>query len=357
MGAPAFDGGAAASLASVPAFGAELIGETMEIEIPQITMDVESLERSYRATLSQRTVPNEQVQQPPSAVSLPMPVIPDFSDQLEAKAQGAPLNGLPAITRMPITPGFASDDATLTFAGPAEPVAIDASNSPAGGENPFLGLFDGATAPRSSRSSGSGSSFALAGIELGPPPSEPLVLEDVVVTSPTRSQSQSRARSSFGGKAPPGEAMDFPNPFDGTREDVARGPRSAFSTLGIGDVRAGHVNGSSSASASVNADTNASISRAEIEATIDDVLMRALERAVPAKIESKFDLEWNRMAQDVAARIKSDVAASLRTDLTAALRGLIEEQARREMQSWLGREIVGLAKDVVREEIRRLIEE
>jgi hypothetical protein len=185
-------------------------------------------------------------------------------------------------------------------------------------------MFDGAAAKRVPQASAA--EEGPFGIELGVPPTEPMELEDVVVSVPSPQPQPLRAGSDSG---------EFTNPFQGTRPDPApHKPRSAFDSLGIGGV-----------------------TRAEIEATIDDVLMRSLERAVPAKIESKFDQEWNRMALDVAQRMKADVAIALRHDLTAALQGLIESEVRRELQGWMSREAVGLAKEVVREEIRRLIEE
>lgn len=303
---PGFDGGAATRLAPPPPPQAP---SDFEVGIPQITMDVESLERSYRATLTQRA--KSEGASEATVVTAPKVVaVSEKASTHNAEAQSTVRSVAPEV------------DSPLSFTLPRQ----HSTQSPDSNEDTITFSGVGAGAELSLPDPQALESWkAPVAIELGAPPSEPMELEDVVVSTPAPARS---------------DADGFTNPFRGTRPDpAAPRNRSAFHSLGMSGGGSG------------------GISRAEIEATIDDVLMRSLERAVPAKIESKFDQEWNRMALDVAGRLKGDVAAAMRQELSSTLRSVIENEVRRELQSWMSREVVGMAKEVVREEIRRLIEE
>jgi|GEM_PF-3969375 len=332
--------------------------------IPEITMDVESLERSYRATLSQRSAreaapvsaappaPAPQASAPvapapvapapvapapvaPVPVEAPVPVaVAPIAPAPVAPAAAPPRATAPTAVVAPMaslarsesstsnvaepkftltldplqaapeSAAFGSNEPTLTFAAARDEVVNPMVPKP-DEINPFAGLFDSAGRR--------GKAGPSAGIDIGPAPSEPLELENVVLNTPRRS-------------AIPGSSRNRPLP-QGSQTQMAAVSHEAAPV------------------------------RADVEAMIDDALMRALERAVPVKIEMKLESEWQRLAGDIAQRIKPEVARELQADLGASLRSVLESEVRREMRGWLALEAVSLAKEVVREEIRRLLEE
>ena len=299
------------------------------LEIPEITMDIEALEKSYRATLSQRDKPST-----------------------NSSTNSSQVVGLTAGTFAPEASAEVHSNSHELIAKPYEPhsdfptsaplrpplfvAPPPASPHPAG---PF------SAAPRSAAPRAefhfSSEETAESSLKFDEPfvfqkpsmvpeievdssfASKPLVLENVVMHSAAK-KIQHESHS-----------------FLAEKESV---PKISAPKISIDAMR--H----------------------EIEAAIDDALLRALERSVPAKIEQKLEAEWSRFVGDVGDRVRTELQAtvkdwfareisSVKNVAVEQIRDSIRPEFKNQVQNWISRESVNLAKEVVREEIRKLLEE
>jgi hypothetical protein len=261
-------------------------------DLPPLTMDVDALEKSYRATLSEPPPSAPRIAPAPksfapvatSATNAPLPT-PNLSVAPNASSSAAS------------TSVFSGEDPTLTFTGHKEERKKQENREFESGSEAKKRIVTGEWATQ---------------IELPSEPLGPLVLEDVVVNTPYHLPAKEFHESVVT------QLIDTAKPHSSTQNPMIQSSTSHSSA-------------------------------SEVQEMVDEALMRALERAVPAKIESKIEAHWPRLCADVTGRLKPEV--------TNLLNGWVEKELRAEIQKMIGKEFLGIAKDVVREEIRRLLEE
>ena len=304
-----------------------------QTNMPQITMDVEALERSYRASMSQKSN-SQNVENSNSnfGIAAPRSRAPETTAPKSRAPDSAPPRSQQTLSINPQQSEFGLDGElelslplhTKTSAVP-EPDLQDRelNNLLSFSESPH---HRPPPLPRHQP------------IDIDHVSAEPVPVEDMIVAQASGFHSG-------------GSLSDFPRPPKISPPDVklAREPLAPPRELPRQTVALG-------------AD-----SRLEIQTAVDEALLRALERAVPAKIDAKLNLEWHKLVQDISEKLKLELSqlaqqwvkaevAGMKTQVLEQLRAVVQPEFRKELADWLNKESPKVTSEVVRDEIRRLLD-